>query len=89
MSPPFSSILPPVIRAFSGSSRMSDSAIDDLPQPDSPTSPSACPLPTVKLTPSTACTGPACVSYRIDRPSTERTGRPFTAASAADARSRP
>ena len=30
----------------------------DLPQPDSPTIPSVSPTPTVKLTPSTACTVP-------------------------------
>jgi hypothetical protein len=30
----------------------------DFPQPDSPTSPSVSPLPTEKLTPSTACTVP-------------------------------
>ena len=39
-------------------SRSTLRATVDLPQPDSPTSPSVSPLPTEKLTPSTACTVP-------------------------------
>ena len=39
-------------------SRSTLRATVDLPQPDSPTSPSVSPTPTEKLTPSTACTVP-------------------------------
>ena len=37
---------------------MIESAVTDLPQPDSPTMPSVLPRSTEKLTPSTACTSP-------------------------------
>ena len=42
------------MRAGSSSSRISDSAVTLLPEPDSPTMPSVSPAATEKLTPSTA-----------------------------------
>ena len=54
MSVPSSVMLP-----LDGSTRRSTlRATVDLPQPDSPTSPSVSPAATEKLTPSTACTVP-------------------------------
>ena len=52
MSRPSKMMLPPV----GSSSRMTQRAIVDLPQPDSPTTPSVSPFLTVKVTPSTAFT---------------------------------
>ena len=52
MSRPSKMIVPPV----GSSSRVMQRAIVDLPQPDSPTTPSVSPARTVKLTPSTALT---------------------------------
>src|SRR4029450_2019500 len=45
----------------------------DLPQPDSPTSPSVSPVPISNETPSTARTGPRLVPYQTLRSSTVRT----------------
>jgi hypothetical protein len=42
--------------ALGSISRRMQRPVVDLPQPDSPTSPSVSPLPMSKLTPSTACT---------------------------------
>ena len=55
---PYSWTLPPTIRAFAGSSRISDSAVVVLPQPDSPAIPSASPDSSRNDTPSTARTVP-------------------------------
>ena len=50
-----------VIEPLVGSvSRSSSRAVVDLPQPDSPTSPSVSPRRTSKETPSTALTAPTC-----------------------------
>ena len=54
---PSSSTVPPLIAAASGSRRMIDSAVIDLPQPDSPTSAKVSPAAISKDTPSTARTG--------------------------------
>ncbi len=54
MSGPLSLMLPQV----GSTSRSTLRATVDLPQPDSPTSPSVSPMPSEKLTPSTACTVP-------------------------------
>ncbi len=54
MSVPLSLIVPPV----GSSSRRMHLATVDLPLPDSPTSPSSSPRPSVNDTPSTACTTP-------------------------------
>ena len=51
MSVPLSLMLPEV----GSTSRSTVRATVDLPQPDSPTSPSVSPTPSEKLTPSTAC----------------------------------
>ena len=53
--------------------RMIDSAVTDLPLPDSPTSPSVSPAPISKLTSSTAVTAPAGVSKTVVRLETDRT----------------
>ena len=54
---PRNSTLPWVIRAGGLSSRASANSRVDLPQPDSPTTPTNSPSPTVKLTSSTATAG--------------------------------
>ena len=54
---PSSSTTPPVIVAASGSRRISDSAVIDFPQPDSPTSAKVSPAAMSNDTPSTARTG--------------------------------
>ena len=46
---------------------MTQRAIVDLPQPDSPTTPSVSPRRTLKLTPSTAFTAPICFWKMIPR----------------------
>ena len=53
---------PPAMRPASGSSRMSDSAVIDLPQPDSPTSAKHSPVRSSKSMPSTARTLAGCGS---------------------------
>ena len=49
---------------------MIESAVTDLPQPDSPTIPSVLPFSTAKLTPSTARTTPSRVKKCVRRSST-------------------
>jgi hypothetical protein len=48
-------------------SRMIDSAVTDLPQPDSPTTPSVVPRGTANETPSTARTVPRSVRNSVTR----------------------
>src|SRR3954469_18045941 len=72
-SPP-SSLMLPVTDALSGSSPISDNAVTDLPQPDSPTSPSVSPRFRAKLTPRTACAGPRLVLRRTPRLATSING---------------
>src|SRR5437762_531798 len=55
-----------------GMSRMSDSAVTALPQPDSPTMPSVSPAASSKDTPSTACTTPSRVKNCVFRSLTSR-----------------
>src|SRR5690606_39111906 len=57
-----------------GSSPSSPRPSVDLPQPDSPTSPSVSPGHRSKLTPSTARTGPDSVPYQTRRSRTVSTG---------------
>ena len=55
-----------LIEPLVGSSRRSSSRpVVDLPQPDSPTSPSVSPRLTSNDTPSTACTAPTCLRKMI------------------------
>ena len=62
MSTPSSSMLPPtVLPGGDCTRRMIESAICDLPQPDSPTMPSVSPLLSVKETSSRAYTVPSSV----------------------------
>src|SRR5262245_25848575 len=61
---------PAVMRPGAGTSRMIDSDVTLLPQPDSPTRPSISPRSIEKLMPSTARTAPALVSNCVRRPST-------------------
>ena len=68
MSRPLSLTEPPTMRAGgSGSRRMMDSADSDLPQPDSPTSATVSPLPTLRLSPSTAFISPRRVNSVVLR----------------------
>ena len=53
---------------------MIESAVTDLPQPDSPTIPSVLPCSTAKLTPSTARTTPSRVKKCVWRSSTSSSG---------------
>ena len=62
------------IRADSGSSRMIESTLAVLPDPDSPTSPSSLPGATEKLTPSTARTSPASVKNEVRSDLTSSSG---------------
>src|SRR6266536_4939189 len=55
-----------------GISRMSDSAVTDLPQPDSPTMPRVSPAASSNDTPSTACTTPSRVKNCVLRSLTSR-----------------
>ena len=66
MSRPSKMIVPPV----GSSRRATQRAIVDLPQPDSPTTPSVSPAFSVKLTPSTALTAPT--SLLEDEPPRDR-----------------
>jgi hypothetical protein len=61
---------PPTTRPFFGSSPMIESAVTDLPQPDSPTIASDAPSSTAKLTPSTAWTRPCRAENCVLRSST-------------------
>src|SRR6185503_2449529 len=63
-----------------GMRRMSDSAVTDFPQPDSPTMPSVSPAATWNVTPSTARTTPSRVKNWVWR-SVTRVSRPTSAES--------
>ena len=65
---------PPTIFADSGSSRMIDSMLADLPDPDSPTMPINFPGATEKLTPSTARTSPTLVKNEVRSDLTSSSG---------------
>ena len=56
----------------SGMRRISDRAATVLPEPDSPTMPIVSPRSSVKLTPLTAFTTPACVKKCVERSLTVR-----------------
>src|SRR6185312_7950591 len=58
-------------------SRMIDSAVTLLPQPDSPTSPTVSPSAMSKLTPLTARTSPSLVKNEVRRSLTRNSGAPF------------
>src|SRR5829696_8987783 len=64
---PANRISPPTILPGAETSLITDSAVIDLPHPDSPTSPSSSPSPRWKLTPSTARTTPARVGNCVIR----------------------
>src|SRR5437899_6242205 len=66
--------LPPVISAGGLSSRASANSRVDLPQPDSPTTPTNSPACTSRSTPSTAPTDPREVAYSTRRSRTSRMG---------------
>ena len=70
-SSPSRRMRPATICPGGGTSRMIDSDVTLLPQPDSPTSPSTSPRSMAKLTPSTARTVPAPVANCVRRPSTD------------------
>ena len=76
MSCPLNRILP-VTRAVSGSRRMMELAVTDLPEPDSPTMPSVSPAFSLKLAWETACTTPDGVWNSTERSSTSRTYSEF------------
>src|SRR5882672_10232852 len=63
----------PVALALRGSRPMIDSAVIDLPEPDSPTIPSTCPASTANDTPRTASTTPSSVGMRTVRSVTSST----------------
>ena len=73
------SLMDPVTWALSSSSPMSDRAVTDLPDPDSPTMPRVRPPHRSKFTPRTACTTPASVLNETWRSRTLRTGSPVGA----------
>src|SRR6185295_12328541 len=73
-SSPSSRMRPAVIRPGGGTSRMMDSEVTLFPHPDSPTSPSTSPRSTVKLTRSTARSGPVAVRNSVTRSSTWSSG---------------
>ncbi len=65
---PSKQIEPPTMRPVSGAiSRRIDSAVTDLPQPDSPTMPSVSPAARSKEMPSTARTMPSAVKKWVSR----------------------
>src|SRR5262245_44653243 len=76
MSAPSSRISPVTFVDF-GSSRRTAAMSVDLPQPDSPATPSVCPESKVRLTPRTAGTSPSPVRYVTQRSlvSSRLTGR--------------
>ena len=59
---PSNRISPPTTRPGRSMSRITESAVTLLPQPDSPTTPSVAPFRMLKLTPSTAFTRPSAVA---------------------------
>ena len=67
MSVPSTSTLPELTRPLSGSSRRIDSAVIDLPQPDSPTSANVSPRSIVSVSASTARTRPLSESISVVR----------------------
>ena len=70
---PLKRISPSTMRpAGADTSRITESALTDLPQPDSPTSATVSPLRTFHDTPSTARTTPALVWNWVRRPRTSR-----------------
>ena len=73
MSVPARSMRPCCTRPLSGNSRRIDSAVIDLPQPDSPTSAKVSPRVSVSDSASTACTSPLSVSRTVSRASTVST----------------
>src|SRR3954465_11993043 len=81
-SRPRNSTLPLLIRAGGLSSWAMPNSIVDLPQPDSPTTPTNSPACTSRSKLSTARTGPAGVSYSTVSPRTCRTGGSGTGAPA-------
>src|SRR5258708_32826176 len=66
--------LPPVTDAGGLNNAAIANSIVDFPQPDSPTTPTNSPLPTVRSTLSTAQTEPRDVLYSTFRPVTSRMG---------------
>src|SRR5687767_1995125 len=66
-SSPLNFIDPPAICPGGYTSRITDNAVIDLPQPDSPTRPTSSPSPTPKLTSFTAFTRPARVGNIVLR----------------------
>src|SRR4051812_28120774 len=75
-SRPLKTTLPSLIRAGGLSSCAIPNSIVDLPQPDSPTTPTNSPGWTSRSKESTARTGPAAVSYSTVSPRTSRSGAP-------------
>src|SRR5438034_4353931 len=73
-SRPLKRTLPRAMRPGGWTRRMIDSAVTDLPLPDSPTRPSVSPARISKLTSSTAGTGPRAVSNTVVRCETVRRG---------------
>ena len=74
LSPKFSRIAPPVICPCGRcNSCISDRLVTDLPQPDSPTTPTVLPWGTSKDTPLTALTTPMSVKKLVDRLSNSTT----------------
>ena len=74
-SSPWRRTRPRAMRPGGGTSRMIDSAVTLLPQPDSPTSPSTSPRASAKLRPSTARSSPASVVKRVSSASTRSRAR--------------
>src|SRR5215218_1393262 len=79
-SRPLNTTLPELIRAGGLSNWARPNSIVDLPQPDSPTTPTNSPACTSRSKESTARTGPAAVSYSTLRPRTCSTGSSRTGA---------
>src|SRR3954447_7386284 len=75
-SRPLNMTLPALMRAGGLSSWARPNSMVDLPQPDSPTTPTNSPGWTSRSKESTARTGPAAVSYSTVRPRTSRSGEP-------------
>src|SRR5450432_3431089 len=71
---PRNETVPPVIDAGGLNNAAIANNMVDLPQPDSPTTPTNSPLPTVRSTLSTAQTDPRDVLYSTRRPDTSRIG---------------
>src|SRR3954469_9502263 len=78
---PLNMTLPALMRAGGLSSWAIPNSMVDLPQPDSPTTPTNSPGWTSRSKESTARTGPAAVSYSTVSPRTSRSGAPSSGAS--------